>query len=125
VKALEGKLSRLVRSIVKKARDDSDFAQEICEILAPEGRGASSVEPSTPAKRQQFNPVTFLHEHGQDRLCTELGYMTDSELREIIRAQGIRRGKEVQTIERGDMINEIVAHSDRRLHQGASFLSKS
>jgi hypothetical protein len=67
--------------------------------------------------------VTFLHEHGEERLRGELGLKTDSELREIIRREGILKGKEVNALGRDKMINDIVSHSDRRLRQGVAFLS--
>jgi hypothetical protein len=123
LKSVEAKLSRLVRCVVAKASDDPEFARQLAAVFEVDGRDATPTEKPTPPKRRHFNPVTFLHEHGEERLRIELGFKTDSELREIIRSEGIMKGKEVNALERDRMINDIIAHSDRRLHQGASFLS--
>jgi hypothetical protein len=124
VKSLEAKLTRVVRCVAAKAADDPEFAQQLADALGTNGRGAPPEKP-TPAKRTHFNPVTFLHENGEERLRAELGYKTDSELRDIVRAEGILKGKEVNALEREKMISDIVSHADRRLHQGSSFLAPS
>lgn len=125
MKSLEAKLSRLIRCVITKAGNDPDFAQELGIVLEVGGSEVTPAAKSTPAKRKQFSPVTFLHENGEERLRLELGYKTDSELRDIIRGEGIAKGKEVSALDRDKMINDIVAHADRRLHQGSVFLTPS
>jgi hypothetical protein len=123
LKSLKGKLGRLLSCVVAHASKDPAFAEELAAALMT-NRESASREGRRPATRSiRFSPVAFLHEHGQDQLRTELGKMTDDELREIVRAQGIAKGKEAKTMDRDKMINLVVQHSNRRLHQGSAFLS--
>jgi hypothetical protein len=123
LRSLNAKLTRLMRCVIAKAGDDPDFAQQLGDVLRGNRRDGSRSEEPAPPKRKHFNPVTFLHENGPERLRAQLGYKTDSELRDIIRGEGIVKGKEVNTLERDKMIDDIIAHADRRLHQGSSFLA--
>lgn len=123
LRALEGKLTRLVRSVVNKARHDPKFAGQLATILAVSETSTAPALQGGP-KQSKFSPITFLHEHGEDGLRGELAYKTDDELRKVVRAEGIRKGREANSLERETLIEEIVNHSIRRLRQGASFLAK-
>jgi len=54
---------------------------------------------------------------------TILGRMTDAELRDVVRSQGIVKGKEAKSVGREKMIELVLLRSKRRLHQGAALLS--
>jgi hypothetical protein len=49
--------------------------------------------------------------------------MTDAELRDVVRSQGIVKGKEAKSVGREKMIELVLLRSKRRLHQGAALLS--
>lgn len=123
LKLVKGKLVRLLNCVMAKAADDEVFAQELVNILRTDERGVGVEKKSMTEKQKGFNPVGCLHEYGESRLRSELCQMTDDQLRDLIREQGIAKGKEVRTLLRDKMIEDIVQFADRRLHQGTSFLS--
>ena len=122
IKAMETKLMNLVRSVVDHAATDLDFARKLEEVLLSDSLSKMVREKKVESKRPSFAPVPFLHEHGEERLRSELNGMTDHDLRIIVRSERIRRGKEVNSLDRATLISEIISHSQRRLDQGATFL---
>lgn len=123
LKVVKGKLARLLNCVIAKATDDEVFAQQLAEILQTEVRSAAVEKTVLVEKQKGFNPVAYLHEQGEVKLRSELCQMTDDQLRDLIREQGIAKGKEARAIPRDKMIEDIFQYSDRRLHQGTSFLS--
>lgn len=121
-KALETKLTNLLRCVLTEAEKNEEFAQRLEEILISDSLRNILGENKKKLQKDAFNVVGFLHEHGEDKLREELGIKTDSELKEILRSEGIKKGKELRTIDRQQMIEEIVTKSQRRLRQGSSFL---
>ena len=73
-------------------------------------------------KKQNFNPVDYLHNHGEKLLRDELNLLTDNELKQILRASGSGKTRIPKTVERQKLIEDIVAVSTRTLKQGSSFL---
>jgi hypothetical protein len=124
LKALETKLLNLVRCVVDKAAVDEPFRAELEKILLTDSLSKKLREKGTKGtnKRPAFQPVAFLHEHGMEELRRKLDDMTDHDLRVVVRSEGIRKGKEVRTLERAVLIQEIMDSSTRRLQQGSSFL---
>lgn len=122
LKALELKLTSLMNCILNKAAIDADFMSQLEEVLLSDSLRAVLRESKKKAKKSFFNPVAYLHEHNENELRTELEGKTDTDLRLILRSEGIRKGKELKNIERRQMIDEIIQSSVRRLRQGSSFL---
>ncbi len=122
IRAMETKLMNLVRCVVDHAATDPDFARKLEEVLLSDSLSKMVREKKVESRRPTFVPVPFLHEHGDERLQNELNGMTDHELRMIVRSERIRRGKEVNALDRTTLISEIISHSQRRLDQGAAFL---
>ena len=122
IKALEIKLTNLVNCILNKALVDAEFANRLEEVLISDSLRVLLKERKKKPIKSVFNPVAFLQEHNEIELRTELEEKTDTDLRSILRSEGIRKGKELKNIERQQMINEIVQSSIRRLKQGSSFL---
>lgn len=69
-----------------------------------------------------FNAVTYLKEHGETELHEELKKKTNTELIQISRSLGIKIGKSSETMEREEMIKEILLQAERRLKAGSVFL---
>ena len=119
LKAIDSKLRRFVDCVMKKAKGDDAFALELRRILL------SGTQPDHSEKKPkplQFEPVSFLHAQGEEKLRHELSLKTDSELRTILKAEGVLRGKEAKVLERQFMISEIVQYAVRKLNQGSAFL---
>lgn len=74
------------------------------------------------SKKIDFNTVTYLEEHGEEKLQEELASKDNTELTKIIRSEGIKIGKDLKTLGREDMIKEIISSAKRRLKQGSVFL---
>ncbi|MEK7996607.1 MAG: hypothetical protein AAB403_22625 [Planctomycetota bacterium] len=115
-------LMRVVDCILKKAEGDDEFATQLQDILrvgspAPK-RLRKTAGPAGPA----FDPVTFLHEHGEENLRATLSSKTEVELQRVLRAQGVKRPRNSQSRSIGELVEEIVQVSKRRLSQGTSFL---
>lgn len=123
LKSLETKLTNLVTCVLNKASNDPEFARQLEEILLSDSLQKTLREGKKKAKKHDFHPVAFLHEHGEEKLRMELEGKTDAELRVVLRSEGIRKGKELKSIERKEMIEEIMVDSSRKLKQGSSFLS--
>jgi len=124
LKALETKLYNFVRCVIDKAASDEPFRVELEKILLTDSLSKKLREKVSRggSKRPAFQPVAFLHERGIEELRRKLDDMTDHELRLVVRSEGIRKGKDVNALERAVLIEEIMASSTRRLKQGSSFL---
>jgi hypothetical protein len=122
LKALEGKLGALVRCVMKKAKDDRAFAEQLREILISDSLMAKLSEKRRLVEKPAFNPVAHLQAHGPEGLSSELEGMPTSELSDVIRTHRIVKGKAAKVIERPAMIDAIVAYSERSLNQGGAFL---
>ncbi len=125
LKAIESKLNNLVKVIMNKAESDPEFASKLEEVLLSDSLRKSISNKKTKAKKENFNAVAYLHEHGEPKLQEELSTKTDDELRQIMRSEGIKiqKVKGVKSIDRQEIIEEIVLKTQRRLNQGSVFLS--
>lgn len=74
------------------------------------------------SRKVDFNTVTYLEEHGEEKLQAELESKDNTELTKIIRSERIKTGKDFKTLGREDMIKEIISSAKRRLKQGSVFL---
>ena len=129
VNDLEIKMKNLVDCIIAKAATDSEFARQLEKILLSELPVTEiSVNPvkekikNKKDKKQNFNPVDYLHNHGEKELIDELNLLTDNELKQILRAGGSGKTRIPKTVERQKLIEDIVAVSIQTLKQGSSFL---
>jgi hypothetical protein len=122
LRALETKLTNLSRCILNEAERNDEFARRLEEVLISDSLRNILGETKKKPQKDIFNSVGFLHENGEGKLREELERKTDSELREILRSEGIKKGKELKVINRQQVIEEIITNSQRRLTQGASFL---
>ena len=122
-------MKNLVDCIIAKAATDSEFARQLEKILLSELPVTEiSVNPvkekikNKKDKKQNFNPVDYLHNHGEKELIDELNLLTDNELKQILRAGGSGKTRIPKTVERQKLIEDIVAVSIQTLKQGSSFL---
>ena len=123
LRAIETKLQNLVRCILNRAAVDQTFARELEEVLLTDSLAKKLRERKGKAPRPEvFQPVPYLHAHGKQKLQVALSEMTDDNLRAIVRAEKMRRGKDVKGIDRQTMIAEILRHTQQRLQQGSVFL---
>lgn len=131
LKDIETKLKNLVDCVIAKAATDSDFSIQLENILLDlnESSIAEATDNQTKQvtknkkdKKQSFNPVDYLHSHGEKLFRDELNLFTDSELKQILRASGNGKIRIPKTVERQKLIEDIVAVSTRTLKQGSSFL---
>jgi hypothetical protein len=120
-KAIERQLRKLVALIVEEVERNEDFAARIAEVLNVSD--ASGTTESQKPKVTAFNPVEVLHREGKEALHGQLELKTDTELKEILRQQGLSKRKgEKQQFDRSVAVQTIVASAESRLHQGSSFL---
>ena len=129
VNDLKIKMKNLVDCIIAKAATDSEFAMQLEKILLSELPVTEiSVNPiketikNKKDKKQNFNPVDYLHNHGEIKLRDELNLRTDNELKQILRASGSGKTRIPKTVERQKLIEDIVMITTRTLKQGSSFL---
>jgi hypothetical protein len=120
--AIKTKLTNFVNAVINKAATDHEFANQLEEVLIGNSFRKIPGEKKKNAGKPAFNPVEYLHVHDKDKLRVELERKTDSELRLILRSEGIRKGKELKSLERQQMIDEIASNSERILKQGSVFL---
>ena len=122
-KALDAKLHKLIACVLKKAKADATFANELSRILSVANAEDAQVQ-AKPTSLPPFDSVSFLHQHGEAALGIELGLKPDSDLRAIMKFQGLIKSKESKILEREQMISEIIGYSSRKLKQGSAFLGK-
>lgn len=116
--ALQRKLRELVDCVMAKAAEDAAFAERLAQILL-NSTSERAVQPAAGRQaRHTFNPVQFLKEHGEAALARELECQTDDDLRAILRAQGLRRGKDLKKLGRPEMLGEISSGARTKLEQG-------
>jgi len=123
IKTLERKLRRLINVVIEKAQSDSDFANQLVKILNP-----SKVSDSSETEKNDkvvFNSVDILHREGREALQRELEFRTDTELKDILRQEGVRNQKGQKPFVRTDAILTIITRAEQQLRQGASFLKTS
>jgi hypothetical protein len=120
-KAIERQLRRLMTVIVEEVEKNEDFAARVAKALNISD--ASDVTPTEKPKATTFNPVEVLHREGKEALQNQLELKTDTELKEILRQQGLwKRKGEKQQFDRSAAVQTIVASAETRLRQGSSFL---
>ena len=129
VNDLKIKMKNLVDCIIAKAATDSEFAMQLEKILLSELPVTEiSVNPiketikNKKDKKQNFNPVDYLHNHGEIKLRDELNLRTDNELKQVLRVSGSGKTRIPKTVERQKLIEDIVMITTRTLKQGSSFL---
>ena len=122
-------MKNLVDCIIAKAATDSEFAMQLEKILLSELPVTEiSVNPiketikNKKDKTQNFNPVDYLHNHGEIKLRDELNLRTDNELKQVLRVSGSGKTRIPKTVERQKLIEDIVMITTRTLKQGSSFL---
>lgn len=123
LKNLEQKLENFLNCLLEKAENDSEFAYQLEQALSSK----SSLEPTKSRIRKRlnkkvFNAITFLHQNGEDLMREELNNMTDNELKKILQELGARKTKDLKTLERQKVIDEIIAKANCDLNQGSAFL---
>jgi hypothetical protein len=131
LKDLETKLKTLVDCVITRASTDSEFATQLEKILLNLNEPSVSETPvnqiketikNKKDKKQNFNSVDYLHNHGEKLLRDELNLLTDNELKQILRASSSGKTRIPKTVERQKLIEDIVSVSNRILKQGSSFL---
>jgi len=125
LKAIQTKLQNLVAVVVAKATEDPVFAHELGEVLLSESLKKKPSKPLGKSKKSHLNTVSILHNNGENGLTAELEMQTDDELRRLARAGGLFKGREIKSIQRAELLKEILSSAKRRLTQGESFLKSS
>jgi hypothetical protein len=122
LKKIELKLKNLVRCVLDKAATDSDFSRQLEEILLSDSLSQVIATPKCKPARSDFKSVDYLDQHGESKLREELNCKTDTELRQILKEESNRKVKDLKNVERQQIIDDIVANTNRVLKQGSSFL---
>lgn len=120
LKVLERQLRRLVNAVIEKAQTDSDFAKQLAKILNLSK--ATDLGEKEKTTKTVFNAVDILHREGREALQRQLEFRTDTELKDILRQEGVRMQKSQKPFIRNDAILSIIARAEQQLHHGASFL---
>jgi len=120
LKLLERQLRRLVNAVIEKAQSDSGFAEQLAKILNLSKAADSSEAGKTD--KAAFNSVDILHREGREALQRQLEFRTDTELKDILRQEGVRKQKSQKPFVRNDAILTIITRAEQQLRQGASFL---
>lgn len=122
LKEIESKLTNLIRVVLNEAEVNHEFYLKLEEVIVSDSLKAIPKISKKQQAKAYFNVVAFLKEQGAEKLTAHLETQPNDDLREILRAEGIRKGKELKSIERQQMIEEIIQTAERRLNQGKSFL---
>ena len=125
LKAIQTKLQNLVACVVAKATEDPAFARDLEAVLLSDDLKKKIATTSAKSKKHLLSPVTVLHTEGESGLRAALDGLTDDELRQVVRAEGLLKGRDLKTIPRTDLLAELVSSAQRRLTQGESFLKSS
>ena len=125
LKTIQTKLRNLVTCVMAKAAEDPAFASELEGVLLSDDLIKKIASTSAKSKKHLLSPVSVLHTKGEAGLRTDLETLTDEELRGLVRAEGLLKGRDLKTISRSDLLLELVSSAQRRLTQGEAFLKTS
>jgi len=132
-KNIETTLEKLFKCICNEAQRNKEFAEKIHSVFINNSNKTVSTCESAKAENKkdepekstnQFNPIQILSEKGADKLKNELDIKSNTELKDIVRFEGIEKGKKLASLERNAMINKIIDHSHKLLNQGQVFMKK-
>lgn len=123
LKCLGERMQKFETSIDSLRAEVADLKQQ---TVTTNSKKTSAKEKSNQAqssnsnrKKLDFNAVSYLKEHGEDKLQEELKKKSKIELTKIIRSESIKIGKNV---EHEDMVQEIISNTKRELKHGSTFL---
>lgn len=127
IKVLKSKITKLVKVVLDEATANEEFRLKLESVFgedAPVAKPAKTATRTVKASKakETFNHVSFLQEHGNEKLAAELSLKTDTELKAILRKEKIRNTRELNKMERQQMIDEILQDAESRLGGGTSFL---
>lgn len=120
--ALEVKLSSLLNCILNEVERNPVFAREIENILISDSLKKTLREKKSRKNKIHFNVLEFLQNHNIEELRSELNLKSITELKEIIRKDGVKKVKELKDLSREQIIESIIQNAQRKLNQGSSFL---
>jgi acetylglutamate synthase len=113
---------QLTPSVVQPAIENADNNPTVEQTNAAKSTLAASSQPSKGKKKKTgLSPVTYLYEHGEEALREKLALEASSELSQILRSEGIRKGK-FKITDRKKTIDDIVQYAIRQLNKGSVFL---
>jgi hypothetical protein len=119
--ALRAKLDALVRAVLDQARENPAFADRLHELFMTADLPAGGRKKSggrAASGKETYNPISVLGRLGREGLRRELEGMGATELADVLRVQGVVKGKAVRGLERDAMIEMIVQFAERKLNQG-------
>jgi hypothetical protein len=102
----------------------TDPSKNLTAVPRTEAKSAVSqvaAKTTRKSKKPMLNPVEYLHQTGADELRKTLEEMPNSDLSQILRSLGGKKGKG-KNPDRPKMINDIIEYTVRKLNQGGVFL---
>lgn len=125
IRALKIKINKLAKIILDELSVNPSFCQKLEEMLIESSPMSSiSVVKAPTAKKAKlvFNPVRYLQENSEEFLLKELDTKTETELKGIMRAEGLKKPKGVKIYGKEEIIKDIVNAAKQNLKQGEAFL---
>ncbi|MBR8835189.1 MAG: hypothetical protein DSM106950_14450 [Stigonema ocellatum SAG 48.90 = DSM 106950] len=119
-KDMQESMEKLQVSIESLREEMTDRKRKETQTSDSPSKTPENKQPRT--KKLDFNAVAYLQEHGEDALRLELENKANSEITQIGRSVGIKRGRDSKSIEREEMIQEVILNAKRRLSAGSVFL---
>ena len=121
LKVLQTRLNALVKCVIAKAKEDSEFAAELHKSLFANEQ-IEPVAPKPKSRPPKFEPVGFLSEHGSEELRRALLEKGRSELVDIARFHRVVDSKTLKTMGQNELVESIAQYAARKLNQGGVFL---
>lgn len=113
---------RLEKGFAQQEAKNQQIQKQIEQLQKLESKTVNRRSPRP--KREKVTPpivpVAYLQENGKEKLQNKLGDMTNDELKNTLRFF-IKKGKDIKTIQREEMITEIIKYAERELNRGSSF----
>ena len=116
-------------SQIKDVQDKQELIlKKINELNNDAKKRLPNNQQKTTSKKSRSNkcetlmiPVAYLEEYGKDELHKKLKRMTDDELKQMNKMFLNKQGKELDKIDREQMIQDVITYAETELNRGAKF----
>lgn len=115
---LRSVLHNLLECVLQKAKNDESFANDLVKILEGDSLKRIKTKTTKSSERNILNPITILKDHGEPYLCNILNSLPNDEIVSIAVSQNWMKKKEAKSLNRDDLISEILIKSKMKLRQG-------
>jgi hypothetical protein len=122
---LRKKIEQQDKKIEQQDKKIDDLKKQIEKVQNLAAKKVTKYSPKHTKEKVAplIKPVEYLQENGEEKLEHKLKEMTTDELKNIVRDFKLKVNN-IKTIQREEIITEIIKYAKRELNRGSSFLAR-